>query len=313
MSTLVSLSAPVRGGRLSGAVWEPSGTPRATVLAVHGITASHLAWQWLAEALPGVRILAPDLRGRGPSRDLPGPWGMEQHADDCPAFLEAAGADEVLAIGHSMGGFVVGALAARPDSGVRSILLVDGGLPIPLPAGVGPEQLPGALIGPAADRLSTEYASPSAYRAFWEAHPAFAGVHDERLGRYADYDLVGAAPRLRPSGRIEAVTQDSLDLQDEDTILGRLRRLAGPIPFVRAPRGLLDEVPPLYPDAAVARWCAEVPALVVHEAVDVNHYTVVMSDAGVRQLLPLVEAALETAQKTGDDAVPRHETVVDGR
>jgi lipase len=64
-------------------------TPDApVVLAVHGITANGLSWAMVAERLPRVRVVAPDLRGRGGSNGLPGPSGMARHADDLAALLD---------------------------------------------------------------------------------------------------------------------------------------------------------------------------------------------------------------------------------
>jgi hypothetical protein len=70
MSTRVvrGVDVAVPGGSL-GSVWDADpGAP--TILAVHGVTSSHLAWELLAEALPHVRIIAPDLRGRGRSNGV---------------------------------------------------------------------------------------------------------------------------------------------------------------------------------------------------------------------------------------------------
>src|SRR5680860_1906273 len=75
----------VDGGLLRVAVWEPGGPaqgPVPTVLAIHGITANHLCWPLLAQALPDVRIVAPDLRGRGRSNALPGPYGCLLYTSD---------------------------------------------------------------------------------------------------------------------------------------------------------------------------------------------------------------------------------------
>lgn len=66
------------------ALWNPQATGP-VVLAIHGITASHYSWPFLARALPDTRIIAPDLRGRARSNLLPGPYGMRRHAADPPA------------------------------------------------------------------------------------------------------------------------------------------------------------------------------------------------------------------------------------
>ncbi len=105
------------------------------MLAVHGITANHLAWQLVADALPDVRIVAPDLRGRGRSSGLPGPYGMVQHADDLARLVDQLGLGPVPVVGHSMGGFVAVAVADRHPELIRGVLLLDGGLPFV----VGPE------------------------------------------------------------------------------------------------------------------------------------------------------------------------------
>ena len=49
------------------------------VLTIHGISRPPLLWQWTAAAAPDVRLVAPDLRGRGSSVDVPGPYGLLRH------------------------------------------------------------------------------------------------------------------------------------------------------------------------------------------------------------------------------------------
>src|ERR1035437_3362297 len=51
---------PVDGGALRVGEWGPDDPGAPTVVAVHGITASHLAWAALAQAMPQVRLIAPD-------------------------------------------------------------------------------------------------------------------------------------------------------------------------------------------------------------------------------------------------------------
>ena len=110
-SSYRTTEVPVRGGTLHTALWGPEDPAALTILAVHGVTASHKAWPALAEALPEVRIIAPDLRGRRRSNALPAPYGMPSHAEDLAAVLAALSTGPVVVVGHSMGAFVSVVLA----------------------------------------------------------------------------------------------------------------------------------------------------------------------------------------------------------
>lgn len=287
---------PVRGGDLHVGVWEPRNVAAdaPTVLAVHGITASHVAWPLLAQALPDVRVIAPDLRGRGRSRDLPAPYGMPSHADDVAAVLEHFGVESAVAVGHSMGGFVSVVLADRHPERVSSLVLVDGGMPLPPPEGVAPQDLSMAVLGPAAERLAMTFADHAAYRQMWREHPAFADWTDLTTA-YVDYDLVGASDgALRPATRVEALNEDIRELVDGDSLLTGLANLRHRATWLTAPRGLMNEEPPLYPPAARERWTREHPDLKVAEIEDVNHYTIVMLPRGIEQVVPYVAGAFES-------------------
>ncbi|MET1043176.1 MAG: alpha/beta hydrolase [Microbacteriaceae bacterium] len=297
MTNYRSRTIPVQGGELQVGVWGDDDAP--TVLAMHGITASHRAWSLLAEHAPQLRIIAPDLRGRGRSNALPGPWGMSTHADDAATVLDAFGVDRCTVLGHSMGGFVSATLAMRHPARVGELLLVDGGLPIPVPAGVSDEDLLTTLIGPAAERLAMRFASVEEYRAFWRVHPAFAADWSPSVEQYVDYDLQGEAPELRPSALIDAVAQDSLQLSGDEQYARALAELTIPTRFMRAPRGLLGQIPALYSPEIVAEWAGRMPQLTTHEAVDVNHYTIVMAEHGVRQVLPILSNAVARVSASG--------------
>jgi len=67
------------------------------------------------------------------------------------------------------------------------------------------------------------------------------------------------------------------------------------VDFFRAPRGLLDAAP-LYSDALAAEWAARMPQLVVHDVVDVNHYTIVMSARGVDSVMPVIRDRIRAAR-----------------
>ncbi|HEX6968967.1 MAG TPA: alpha/beta hydrolase [Micromonosporaceae bacterium] len=284
-------SVPVDGGRLTVGIWGQTGP---LVVAVHGITSSHLAWRLPAELLGADhRIVAVDLGGRGGSRDLPGPYGMARHAADVAAVIEAYGDGEpVVAVGHSMGGFVAVELARRHPRLVRRLVLVDGGAPLPLPPGIDPhgddDSIAAAIaqtVGTAFARLSMTFPDRETYHAMWRAHPSFADWNDA-MTAYVDYDLVGEEPRLCPACRSEAAVRDGRDVY----ALPGVEPAPLPVPavFLRAPRGLLNEPEPLYPAGYATRW---LPGVTEVEVSDVNHYTITLGPVGAAAVAAAVRAA----------------------
>ncbi|MGP6171292.1 alpha/beta fold hydrolase [Microbacterium sp. A196] len=295
--TYRTVDVPVSGGELRVGVWDPVGARDDTraLLAIHGVTSSHLAWPFLVEELPGVRVIAPDLRGRGASRSITGPAGMAAHAADMVAVLDAFALATVPVVGHSMGGFVAVVLAHLHPERVERLLLIDGGLPLDVPAGVNPEQLVSLILGPTADRLSKRWSSVDEYiEAFWRHHPAFEGDWSDALEQYIAYDLVSDGDRLRPATSYQTTVEDTIDLNLGSALTESLADLRHPTLFVTVPRGLQNEEPGLYPPAHRQRLLDAFPDLVHQHIDDLNHYTIVMSDRGAAALAPLVRSALES-------------------
>jgi lipase len=289
---------PVRGGALRVGAWSGGAGPvRQVVLAVHGITSSHRAWSLVAEdvaRIPGVLVLAPDLRGRGRSADLPGPYGMDRHADDLIAVLDrlAPGLPAVVA-GHSMGGFVAVTLAARRPDRLDGVVLVDGGIPLALPDGWTLEEAARTGLGPAAARLSMTFDDREAYRDFWRAHPAFAEFTDA-VRDYVDYDLRPGGPPWRCGCVAAAMLADHAEQFAGGPVDRAWPDVSAPVTFLRAPRGLLDEPGGLYPEPAVTRWLAAHPQVTRLDVADVNHYTITLGRAGAARTAAALTAALRT-------------------
>ena len=130
-------SIDVVGGTLAVGLSGPApSSARATVIAAHGITASSVSWTAVARALPDdISLVAVDLRGRGASAGLPAPFGMRAHGEDLLRVVEAFSLDDVVAAGHSMGGYVVSMLAVSHPSRVRSLLWVFCAVPVLARAG----------------------------------------------------------------------------------------------------------------------------------------------------------------------------------
>jgi pimeloyl-ACP methyl ester carboxylesterase len=100
------------------------GTP---VLFVHGLGGSAGQWrEQLSVLRAGCRALALDLRGHGasePSRE--GAYGIEDYAADVLAVADGLGLGCFALVGHSLGGSVVLAVAARAPERVAAVLLAD--------------------------------------------------------------------------------------------------------------------------------------------------------------------------------------------
>jgi 3-oxoadipate enol-lactonase len=104
--------------------YDERGTGR-PLLFVHGYPLSRAMWapQWsgLSDA---ARVLAIDLRGHGESDVLPGPYAMDQLADDCAGLLDALGIREPIVLGGlSMGGYVAFAFWRRYPERVAGLIL----------------------------------------------------------------------------------------------------------------------------------------------------------------------------------------------
>ena len=253
------------------------------LLAIHGVTSSHLAWQHFADVLvqQGVTIWAPDLRGRGDANAVGGPYGMHVHAADLVALLDAAGLDRVDVVGHSMGGFVAVALQHLYPERVGRLMLIDGGAPLTLPPGLTVEQVMPLILGPALARLAMTFPSVDEYRAFWQQNPAFTqrGWGAE-LDRYITHDLRGEPGALHPSTDPAAVAEDSADLWGDNVVAQGLQSLTSDVTLLRAERGLQNEPVGLYPEAALPGIAAAYPRIVVRTIPDTNHYDLVMSAEG---------------------------------
>ncbi|MBF4993628.1 alpha/beta hydrolase [Arthrobacter gandavensis] len=280
MSTYTTAAVPVRGGTLHTGIWGPNDPEAPAILAIHGVTASHRTWTMVADSLPGMRVIAPDLRGRGRSNTLPGPYGMPVHADDLAAVLTALAVPRAVVAGHSMGAFAALVLANRHPHLVESLVLVDGGLPLDVPAGLSDEQVIQAVLGPAAERLEQVFGSLADYEQFWAPHPAFAGRWNDLLRDYLAYDLQPHGSGFRAATSVQALTEDTAELHRGTALLQALKELDHPVRLLRAPRGLMDEEPGLYSPDYISSWQGKLPQLQISDVPGTNHYTVVMDDPG---------------------------------
>jgi len=273
-------NVPVRGGDLAVVRYGPeNGLP---ILAIHGITSSNRAWQSFAHSMipHGYTIYAVDLRGRGRSHALPGPFGMAEHAKDMLAVLDFFKLNDVNVVGHSMGAFVSIALLAIAPQRIKKTVLIDGGIPLALPPGFTVEMIMPIVLGPALARLQMKFNSPEEYRDYWRPQPAFVkgwtSAHDE----YSDYDLVSEESFFRPATNPKAVEEDSRDLFESNLIESTLMNLSQDVVMLRAVRGLQNEETPLYPEVLLNAVLPKYPRIKVVTVDDTNHYDILLEQSG---------------------------------
>ncbi|OKJ42327.1 alpha/beta hydrolase [Streptomyces sp. CB01580] len=285
MKPYEEIQVPVTGGELAVLRWPAREPDAPVVIALHGITSNALSWGPVARLLDGrATLIAPDLRGRAGSCGLPGPYGIATHADDVAALAEALAPGRVVLAGHSMGAFVTALAAVRHPDRFGPLLLVDGGIGFPAPTHLSPDELMTAVIGPAMDRLSMTFPDRAAYRAFWQAHPAFADDWSDEVDAYIQRDLTGEEPELRSTCRIEAVRTDGIGLFDEE-VLTAVRKLPAPATLLWAPRGLMDEEQGLYDETRLAAADLGGTGVTPVRVADVNHYTVLTGEQGGREVV----------------------------
>ena len=286
----------VRGGALRVArAGPPPDEADAVVLAVHGITSSHMAWRTIARELVSrarVCMLAPDLRGRGGSATLPGPYGMASHVTDLIGVLDDAGVERVVLAGHSMGAYVVARLAAEHPERAAAVVLLDGGLSIPIPPDQDPDKVLAAVVEQSVARLQVTYASADEYVGLWRAHPALLQQWNDDVDAYARYDVSGEPGNMRCVVSEAAVVADCADLVHDETTRTAVDRVHAPIDLLRAPRGLFDGEP-LLPDPVLAAFRALHPRARIEEIAGVNHYTLAFgAGPGPRRVAAVIEAAV---------------------
>lgn len=107
-------------------------TPRATVVLVHG--AWHGGWCWdrvrpHLEAA-GARVLTPTLTGLGERAHLNQPVpSLDTHIEDIARVIEWEELNDVVLVGHSLGGMIISAVADRLKQKIRHLIYLDAAVP----------------------------------------------------------------------------------------------------------------------------------------------------------------------------------------
>ena len=100
---------------------DPDGPP---VVFANSLGTDLRVWEPVLPYLPaGFRYIRYDKRGHGLSDSVPGPWRIEDLADDLAGLLDRLGVRSAAVVGLSVGGLIAQALAARRPDLVRVLVL----------------------------------------------------------------------------------------------------------------------------------------------------------------------------------------------
>ena len=98
----------------------------APVLFANSLGTDLRVWDAMVALLPdGLRLIRYDKRGHGLSELTPGPYAIQQLADDAAALLDRLEAPGAVVVGLSIGGMIAQSLAARRPDLVKGVVLMD--------------------------------------------------------------------------------------------------------------------------------------------------------------------------------------------
>ena len=206
------------------------------VLLVHGYGGDRNSWLFLQEPLAARhRVYALDLPGHGTSAKDVGDGSVDLLADAVLGVLDAVGPDRAHLVGHSLGGAVVLAAAARSPGRIASLTLF-------APAGFGPSINAGYVRGFAAAQTRREL-KPLVGQLFADEQLVTRQVVDDLLA-YKRLDGVDAA--------LAALAETLLDGDEQRIDSAAAVRALGEVVPVTVVWGSADRIIPAEQASSVA-------------------------------------------------------------
>jgi pimeloyl-ACP methyl ester carboxylesterase len=239
--------------------WGKAFAGQGTTLLVHATGFHARCWDQTIRHLPDRHVIAVEMRGHGRS-DNTGPITWEALSQDLAGFVEALDLRDLVAAGHSMGGYCLTHAAAMMPERFQRLVLIDPVIMEPASYRADTNQqasyLDDAGRHPVAKRRN-HFDSVAAMVANFTGRGGFAVWEDAVLQDYCEYGLLpspsGEGSVLACPPEVEAAIYMGSGSTD---IYGELRRVVMPVTVLRAfredgPRTEMNfSLSPTYPGLA---------------------------------------------------------------
>ncbi len=265
------------------------------VLALHGITAQHRAFNAVARYLRHPDgIIALDLRGRGDSeKPSSGNYGLDEHARDVIRTLDYLGIERGVLVGHSMGAFVALHAALSYPGRVRALVLLDGGWP----RVEEPDEEESAAIEEGLERafrrLDMVFGTPEDYLNFWfpDQNLTLEDLPPD-LADYYLYDLEEVEGGFNPKASRDAAEEDAASVSSESPTAVELEGVGCPIALVRAAEGFFPGSEPLISDETREVLAKALNLRSEQRLNGANHYTMLFGESA-REIAATIDVLIQ--------------------
>lgn len=262
-------------------VWQRPGNDP-TVL-IHGLTGTSRWWARVIEHLPESRgLIALDVRGRGQSRESPPPYELTSIADDVARCLDHFEIERAVVAGYSMGGWATALFGTHYPDRVDRLVLVDGGLPMPRPQGVDPDQAIDAIVGPALARLDIEFRDENDYIAHWRSHPSLSSSWDDVMAVSFFHELEHESDVVRVRANREAIAINGREIVADPEANAATSSLQVQAHVIVVERGPLDQPGGMIPKAVADSTANANPHVTYEYLSGLNHYTLMLGAGAPR-------------------------------
>jgi pimeloyl-ACP methyl ester carboxylesterase len=281
----------VKSNKIDLHVVEHNSTGKDTLILLHGLTANAHAFDGLIShgLSEHLRLIMPDLRGRGLSSKPAFGYTLQQHALDILGLLDHLGIEQAWLGGHSYGGLLSVYIAARYPERVSKLVILDAA------AEMNPNAP--AMLGPTLSRLDKTFDNIDAFLKEMKGSPQNT-FWDEDMEQYYRADAhVRADGRVNPQPNLPNIVEVATCVAKENWI-GTFKKAQQPALLINGVENYTMGAP-LLPDfkaretAAMMKQCSYVRVLGNHHTMLYGEHAQRVTEAINNFLLPEINTGSE--------------------